>query len=227
MGKRCWRSFIRELKTNSKIVPIFLNAMDFKQAAILGSYISKDYAEDLFRLLAAYTSISASEAASRLDLHIKTVQDFLEAMSELGFLEKEEVYEKKRPYFRYMLKKKKISMDLDLALLFPKATTDDLTALRIRERKNAGARFTTSRNNQYISNVVIWIGQGRKRTERRINLTIPQGKFLFHLPFPNTEFQSIREIMQKAEVDQSNLSEVLDIIDALIEFGVIETENEP
>ena len=200
--------------------------MDFKQAAILGSYISKDYAEDLFRLLATYTSISASEAASRLDLHIKTVQDFLEAMSDLGFLEKEEVYEKKRPYFRYTLKKKKISMDLDLVPVFPKSTTDDRTDLRIRERKNAGARFSTSRNNQYISNVVIWIGTGRERTERRINLTIPQGQFLFHLPFPSADFQSIMEIMKKAEVDESNRSEILDIVDALIEFNVIEQEKQ-
>ncbi len=198
--------------------------MNFKQAAILGSYISKDYAEDLFRLLATYTSISASEAASRLDLHIKTVQDFLEAMSDLGFLEKEEVYEKKRPYFRYTLKKKKISMDLDLVPLFPKSATDDRTDLQIRERKNAGVRFTTSRNNQYISNVVIWIGQGRERTERRINLTISQGQFLFHLPFPSADFQSIRKIMEKAEVDSSNLSEILDIVDALIEFNIIEHE---
>jgi len=198
--------------------------MDFKQAAILGSFISKDYTEDLFRLLATYTSISASEAASRLDLHIKTVQDFLEAMSTLGFLEKEEVYEKKRPYFRYTLKTNKISMDIDLDPLFPEATADDSTALSIRERKNAGARFTTSRNNQYISNVVIWIGQGRERTERRINLTISQGQFLFHLPFPSAEFQSIGEIMKKAEVNSADLSEILDIVDALIEFGVIETK---
>ncbi|MBN1198635.1 MAG: hypothetical protein JXA23_04715 [Bacteroidales bacterium] len=199
--------------------------MNFKQAAILGSYISKDYAEDLFRLLATYKSISASEAASRLELHIKTVQDFLEAMSDLGFLEKEEVYEKKRPYYRYTLKTKKISMEIDLAPLFPKETAHDRTKLKIRERKNAGARFTTSRNNQYISNVVIWIGQGRERNERRINLTIPQGQFLFHLPFPSAAFLSVREIIEKAGVDPSNLSEILDIVDALIEFNIIETEN--
>ncbi|TSA26906.1 MAG: hypothetical protein D4R67_07005 [Bacteroidetes bacterium] len=197
--------------------------MDFKQAAILGSYISKDYAEDLFRLLTTYNSISASEAASRLELHIKTVQDFLEAMSDLRFLDKEEVYEKKRPYFRYTLKMTKIFMELDLTPLFPKESADDRTQVRIRERKNAGARFTTSRNNQYISNVVIWIGQGRERAERRINLTIPQGQFLFHLPFPSADFKSVGEIMEKAEVDPSNLSEILDIVDALMEFKVIET----
>ena len=52
------------------------NTMDFKKAALLGTYISKDYAEDVFKLLVNYKSISASEAASRLNLHIKTAQDF-------------------------------------------------------------------------------------------------------------------------------------------------------
>jgi len=200
--------------------------MNFKQAAILGSYISKDYAEDLLRLLATYTSISASEAASRMNLHIKTVQDFLEAMFELDFLEREEVYEKKRPYYRYRIKVKKILMEIDLVPLFPKEESGDRQTLKIREKKNAGVRFTTSRDNQYISNVAIWTGQGRERTERRINLSIPQGKFLFHLPFPSADFQSIREIIVKAEVDLVNLSEILDIVDALIGFGVIEKTDE-
>ena len=198
--------------------------MDFKEAARLGTYISKDYAEDLFRLLATYTSISASEAASRLDLHIKTVQDFLEAMYELGILDREEVYEKKRPYFRYMLQAKKITMELDLAALFPVEGTDHRTSLCIREMKDAGARFTTARSDQYISNIAIWAGKGRERTERKINLSIPQGKFLFHLPFPTAEFQSISSIMQKAGVESSNTSEILDIVKALLEFGVIEEE---
>ena len=91
--------------------------MDFKEAAKLGTFLSKDYAEDLFTLLVNYKDISASEAASRLNLHIRTAQEFLEAMTSLGILAKEEVYEKKRPYFRYSLKKQRITMDLDLAHL--------------------------------------------------------------------------------------------------------------
>ncbi len=198
--------------------------MDFKQAAILGSYISKDYAEDLFRLLATYTSISASEAASRLNLHIKTVQDFLEAMAGLGILGKEEVFEKKRPYFRYILNVREISMGVDLSPLFPEGEGAEGPGLRIRERKNAGVRFTTARNNQYISSVAIWQGKGRERTERRINLSIPQGKFLFHLPFPSAECLSINEIMKKAEVENAHASEIVDIVDALIDLKVIERE---
>ena len=199
-------------------------AMDFKQAAILGSCISKDYAEDLFRLLATYKSISASEAASRLDLHVKTIQDYLEDMYDLQILDKEEVYEGKRPYFRYSLKVKKISMEIDLSQIFMEETvTDSRLNVRIREKKNAGVRFTTSRSNDYISNIIIWSGEGRDRTERKLNLSTPQGKFLFHLPFPSADHLSLQEIMQKAGIDFVNIPEIIDIVDVLIEFGVIES----
>jgi DNA-binding Lrp family transcriptional regulator len=196
--------------------------MNFRQAALLGSCISKDYAEDLFRLLATYTSISVSEAASRLNLHINTVQDFMEAIFELGFLEREEVYEKKRPYFRYRLKVNRIVMELDLNLLIPAGNGLSGLDQRIREKKNAGARFTTSRDNTYISSVAIWSGQDRNRTERRINLSTPQGKFLFHLPFPGAEPMTIASIMQKAGVEQVHNSEILDIVRALKDFDVID-----
>jgi hypothetical protein len=94
--------------------------------------------------------------------------------------------------------------------------------MRIREKKNSGARFTTSRSNDYISNVAIWKGEGRNRTERKINLSIPQGKFLFHLPFPTAETLSISQIIHKAGIDGANIPEIIDIVNVMIEFGVIE-----
>jgi len=198
--------------------------MDFKRAAILGSYISKDYAEDLFRLLVTYQDISASEAASRLNLHIKTVQDFLDAMASIEILSKKEVFEKKRPYFRYALKTRLIDMRIDLNPLYDVQQTEDKPSQKIREKSNAGVRFSTSRDGQYISHVAMWIGQGRERKERRINLSIPQGKFLFHLPFPSAEPMDINDIMEKAEVEQTHGSEVHDIVKVLIEYGVIEKQ---
>lgn len=197
--------------------------MNFKQAAILGSYISKDYAEDLFRLLTTYQSISSSEAASRLNLHIKTIQDFMEDMYKLEILDREEVYEGKRPYYRYKLKVSRIVMEIDLSSL----QQDDVfhntgTDFKIREKKNAGVRFTTSRSNDYISHVVIWQGEGRNRAERKINLSMPQGRFLFHLPFPTATPETIWEIMRKAGLDGANTPEIVDIVMALVNFGVIE-----
>lgn len=198
--------------------------MDFKEAAKLGSSLSKDYAEDLFRLLVTYESISASEAASRLNIHIKTTQDFLEDLFSLDILDRDEVYEGKRPYFRYRLKIMEISLNVDLShLKIKEKTGDSRVKMKIREAKNARARFTTSRSNDYISNVVIWMGEGRDRTERKFNLSIPQGKFLFHLPFPTAEPLSIAEIMNKAGVDNINIPEIIDIAQALIELNVIES----
>jgi hypothetical protein len=197
--------------------------VDFKEAAKLGSCLSKDYAEDLFRLLATYESISASEAASRVNIHIKTTQDFLEDLYSLKILDREEVYEGKRPYFRYRLKVKKLSVEIDLeSFSRDEPVTDSRLKLKIREKKNTGVRFTTSRSNDYISNVAIWVGEGRNRTERKINLSMPQGKFLFHLPFPTADFLMIKDIMKKAGIEDANTPEIIDIVNVMIEFGVIE-----
>ena len=197
--------------------------MDFETAARLGAYIAKDYAEDLFELLVNYQDVSASEAASRLNLHIKTAQDFLEAMASLDVVSKTEVHEKKRPYFRYALKEPRIRMDIDLTRIKKKPSEAGLKK-RIRERANAGAGFTVARNGSYISSVVVWTGEGRERKQRKINLTMPQGRFLFHLPFPNAEHLSIAEIMGKAGVDDALWPEILDIVGLLEKLDVIEGE---
>jgi hypothetical protein len=196
--------------------------MDFRTAAALGSLLSKDYAEDVFDLLVNYRTISSSEVANRLDLHIKTAQDFLEGLSSLGILSKEEVLEKKRPYYRYSLEKDRILLDIDLSNIKRTPTNDNLS-LRIRERENSGARFSTARSGDYISSVTIWMGVGRAREESRIKLTAPQGKFLYHLPFPKTDYLSLAEIMHKAGVGDEFAPEVMDIVTILMHHQVIES----
>jgi len=195
--------------------------MDFKEAAKLGTYLAKDYAEDFFALLVNYQDISASEAASRLGLHIRTAQDFLEAMAALDILDKQEVYEKKRPYFRFTLKTERISMELDLTQIQQEQTPEDLTR-QIREKSNAGANFSLARGGEVISHVSLWTGNGRDRKERKISLTRPQGLFLYHLPFPNAEALTVAEIIRKAGVDEDVTPEILDIVDLLEKYEVIE-----
>ena len=46
---------------------------------------------------------------------------------------------------------------------------------------------------------------------------------MYHLPFPSADFQSVSEIMQIADVDKNNTSEILDIVDVLLEYGIIES----
>jgi len=197
--------------------------MDFKTAAKLGSALARDYAEDVFDLLANYQDISASEAASRLNLHIRTAQDYLDSLAELGIVSKTEVHEAKRPYNRYSLATPHIRLDIDLSKVRRSPPAGELTR-RVRERKDSGVRFATARSGEAIQRVSIWRGDGREGSERTVNLTAAQGQFLFHLPFPNAEPLAIGEIMRRAGVDPEYAPEVMDIVEWLYGHGAIEVQ---
>ena len=196
--------------------------MDFKTASQLGSIISKDYAEDFFKLLVIYRDISASEAASRLNLHISTAQDFLEGLTSQGIVIKKEAIEKKRPYFRYSLKKKSVSITIDFAALYDQQDHQDRLKWHIREKKNSGAIFKTFSRTDFISTVHFFTGQGRARIEKKISLTRDQGNFLHYLPFPTQPLLSVADIIKKAKIEESNIPEILDIVDTLLGHKIIE-----
>jgi len=195
--------------------------MDFKKAAAISNFLSKEYAESIFKLLLSYQDISASEAASRLNLHIRTVQDFMETMAAYDIIEKKEVYEKKRPYNRYALKRKKIEIFIDLDSVFEN-NINPSAEYRIKEAKNAQVKFSTARNGDYFSAISIWAGKGRMTKERRINLTTAQGRFLYFLPFPDALPLTIDEIMEEGDIDSMNKSEIIDIVEELHKMNAIQ-----
>jgi predicted transcriptional regulator len=196
--------------------------MDFPTAAKFATLLSKDYAPAIFDLLVNYQAVSASEVAARLDLHIQTAQDFLEGLTRLGVTSKEEVLEKKRPYFRYVLQKMRILIDLDLSEV-KRDLSEKSLSVHIREKENAGARFVAARNEDAIASVTIWSGNGREREERKIKLTVPQGKFLYHLPFPKAAPMSVLAILQKAGLAEELAPEILDLVQLLEICEVIES----
>lgn len=197
--------------------------MDFKTVQRYAGMLAKPFAEDILKLMVSYQDISASEAASRLDLHIKTAQDFLEELAVLDIAVKREVYEKKRPYYRFELKKLNFTIEVDLTFLRETGpVSDERLLLKIRERKNANAVFTVARGGDYLSSVTIIVGEGRSKKERKISLTRAQGTFLYHLPFPTAESMTIREIIQKAGIVENHQLEIMDIVDVLMEYKIIE-----
>ena len=191
------------------------------RAARIGAIIAKDYSEDLFKLLVNYQDISASEAASRLSLHIRTAQDFLDNLADLEIVKKTEVFEKKRPYFRYNLAKTKLNISVDLSVYKKENPGEGLSRL-VREKAENDANFTLARAGDEFSSVTIWEGTGRDRQEKKISLTSPQGKFLFHLPFPKSRPSSIAAILEKANLGDEYAGEIQNIVDELIRLEVIE-----
>lgn len=199
-----------------------MNTVDFETTSKLCGLIAKEYAEAFFSLLVTYKNISASEAASRLDIHIKTAQDFLEGLEQLGICAKQEVLEQKRPYFRYTLDETEINIKLNLSQLSKEEKISDILKWQIRERKHSGAMFKTSRGGSQISYIHFFVGEGRKQEERKLNLTTAQGQFLYHLPFPTEPYLLVEEIIKKAGIDSSFISEILDIVRTLTESKIID-----
>ena len=192
--------------------------------SVLGTLLSKKYAKDLFKLLQIYHDISSTEASSRLGLHVQTVQEFLESATSIGLLDKKEVIEKKRPYFRYTLIKNELGLRFDIHELIGKDEVGQTQnhPLLIKERKNAHAHFTVARSGTFFSTVSVMEGTGRERKQKRINLTIAQGKFLYHLPFPDAQPMTIDQIMKEAEVEETHRAEIQDIVEELADLKVIE-----
>jgi DNA-binding IclR family transcriptional regulator len=187
----------------------------------MAALVAKEYAREFFRLLVMYRDISASEAAARLGLHVKTAQDFLEGLEQAGILAKHEAAEKKRPYFRYSLKKSSLRIELDLKMLYDGDQAATEKHRRIREKKGSGALFKEGRGER-ITAVHVYEGVGRSRVERRLGMTEPQGRFLYYLPFPTEDPQSVAEICRKAGVPPESLPEILDIVQILASYGVLD-----
>ena len=201
---------------------------DNEKITALGSILSKKYANSLLKLLIDYKSISASEASSRLDLHVQTVQDFFETTTSVGLTSKEEVYERKRPYFRYILKKTEFTLQFNLDQLFTetdKSNSDETGYLKIRERKNSKTHFTLARSGNSFSSIIILSGTGRESQQRKINLSPTQGVFLFHLPFPDAHPLPISEIMNKAGIEAEYQSEIDNLIQELIQLKIVDSSN--
>jgi hypothetical protein len=197
--------------------------MDFQSAQIVANLLAKPFARDILKLLVNYRDLSASEAASRLDLHIKTAQDFLDELVTFEIAGKTEVFERKRPYYRYKLIKLQFSIDIDLAELADVTTgADERLTLTIREIKNAPAAFTIARSGDRLSSVTVFIGVGRDKKERKISLTLAQGKFLYYLPFPTAAPLPVAAIMEQAGVQSNTHREVFDILKVLIDYEVID-----
>ena len=197
--------------------------MDFRKLSRLGSLLSKDYSREFLRLLVSYRDISSSEAASRLGLHIKTAQDFLDGLHSLGMVSKTEVHESKRPYFRYSLEREHIDLRLDLRELIEERSHGTLES-PVRERRDSGALFKASSRGDFIATVTYFTGDGRKKKEKTLNLTKAQGAFLFHLPFPTEPLAAASDIMRKAGVDESYGPEIQDLLGLLEDNGIIEVE---
>lgn len=194
--------------------------MTFAEIQRISGILAKNYAEDFFKLLVNYESISATESATRLNLHIKTCQDFLETLYEVNYLSREQVIDKKRPYYRYKLIKQKI--DFYFGLNQFKLNEFDYSNLEIKENIKNDCIFISSPKTGQISGITLFEGEGRKCQERKIQLTKAQGNFLLFLPLPTSDRKKVKEILSDTGTKNKFKNEILDLITILIKHEIID-----
>lgn len=115
-----------------------------------------------------------------------------------------------------------MTLSIDLETLYDNHDHQEKMKWRIREKKDSGAIFKTFSRSSFISSVHFFFVEGRSRTEKKITLTKNQGQFLFYLPFPTEPFLSVADIVKKADIEESTVPEVLDILDDLLKHNIIE-----
>jgi len=71
--------------------------MKFEEVSKIANFLARDYAADFLRLLVVYKTISASEAAPLLEIHIKTAQDFLDGLAKIENYKKNRYLRKNVP----------------------------------------------------------------------------------------------------------------------------------
>ena len=137
-------------------------------------------------------------------------------------MSKTEVSEGKRPYFRYVLHRTDLNFNFDLGQLRQNHNSNEISK-KIREARNSGAIFTEGTGPESISSIRLFVGKGRGRKERKLNLTGKQGRFIYFLPFPNEDPLEVGQLLQKAGLQNNDLPEILDLLNLIREYGAIET----
>lgn len=154
-------------------------------------------------------NVNASSISSNLNIHIITVQRYLEVLEKYGFVSSREKRGIGRPSKTYTFLGGKFTLDIDELL-----KEYSLRSQKIREKENSTISYNYDIDNERIKQVIIG---GRKGT--KVELEDKSGKFLWMLPPPDSEGESIEKL-----ASQSGMA-VLDAVKFvrdMIEIGVME-----
>lgn len=195
--------------------------MKLEEATDLCAYIAREYAAGFFRLLTNYEDLSAKEAASWMGVQVSEAEDFLNGLAEHGVLEKKIVKEREVVQARYILRRRKLQISMDLSSEY-KHIPDVGKDRQVRRRDSASSEFVLTKTGDRYRSVTIWKGMGRGRVNREIWLTPAQGRFLFNMPIAGSDAITIQKAIEKAKVGKEREMEILMLVEELAQLNVIQ-----
>jgi predicted transcriptional regulator len=152
---------------------------------------------------------NSSFIASKLGLHILTVQRILDELARGGFVDTEEKRGVGRPSTIYTYKGGSFKVDLDKLL-----SQYEYRSSFVREKGSSDTRYSYDVDKEIINAIIIGGRRGRK-----IKLDQKMGKFLWCVPPPDSEGESVESIAKEASVQ---VFEAIQYVLQFIRLNVIE-----
>ncbi len=171
--------------------------------------ISFDNFFDILSFLRDYPGQNPSYIAGKLKVHIVTIQRILDVLEKYGFVTTEERKGIGRPSKSYTFVGGKFTVDFNELLSLYQ------TRLRkIRESGNPSVSFSYDVDKELV-NALLFGG----KTGKKMKLDEKSGRFLWLVPSPDAESESIESIANKAGMA---VHEAIRFTEELLELKVIE-----
>ena len=186
--------------------------------------LAREYSIELLRELHARGWSSASELAREMGIHVATAMRKLAELESLGLLEKRTRAD--GDVTEYHLPKPRVEIVLDFDTDAKVASRDawrQAERLVVKERPNRKVLLESDDQARRVRRILL-LKVLRRRTEARtIELSEPEGRFLWALPYASEAGRSVAEVCRRAGIESPlQLSRILASVKELERLGILE-----
>ncbi len=167
---------------------------------------------------------SASELAREMGIHVATAMRKLAELAALGLLEK-----RSRPgsdVLEYRLARSRVDIVLDFDADAKAASRDarrQAEHVFVRERPNPKVLVESDDGARRVQRVLFLTVLRRRTNARKLELSEPEGRFLWHLPYASEAARSVAEICRQAGIENPLVvARLLDFVREMERLGILE-----
>ncbi|PKP55522.1 MAG: hypothetical protein CVT89_08190 [Candidatus Altiarchaeales archaeon HGW-Altiarchaeales-2] len=200
-----------------------MNKEQFQRAAFV---LSKEHCIDVVETLYLNGWLTATEIAEDLKIHIATAVKYLTELHEIGIAEKRTREGKYKDALEYRLINSEINLTLNFEQIIAeesKGVIEKAGIIKLKEKVRDDIHYEWDDEKQKILKINITGAGIRRGIQESIELNTPEGKFLWHTPYPSEEGLSAGQICEKAGIKNPiEIKKMLKFVDILKEKGIIE-----
>jgi hypothetical protein len=168
----------------------------------------------------------ASEVADSFNIHIATAQKYLSEMEKARLVASRLRATGRKPAREFYLLSDRITLEVDFTAHSADKDSSRLGREKIREAGAKKIAFEWDPGKPVIKDIILLEDQEGRRTAKRVPLEEVEGRFLWNVPLPGEAYIKATEVAHQAGIsDPEDLRKIEQMLDRLLELGVIEKED--